>query len=45
MSKILSMKELVPSIYEAVVEAPEIAKKARAAIDRMLEISGRAARD
>ena len=30
MSKILSMKELVPTIYEAVVEAPEIARKAKA---------------
>ncbi len=30
MSKILSMKELVPTIYEAVIEAPEIAKKAKA---------------
>jgi ferredoxin--NADP+ reductase len=30
MSKILSMKQLVPTIYEAVVEAPDIAKKAKA---------------
>jgi ferredoxin--NADP+ reductase len=30
MSKILSMKELVPTIYEAVVEAPDIARKAKA---------------
>ncbi len=30
MSKILSMRELVPTIYEAVVEAPDIAKKAKA---------------
>jgi ferredoxin--NADP+ reductase len=30
MSEILSMKELVPTIYEAVVRAPEIAKKAKA---------------
>ena len=29
MSKILEMKELVPSIYEAVVQADEIAKKAK----------------
>jgi ferredoxin--NADP+ reductase len=30
MSKILSMRELVPTIYEAVIEAPEIARKAKA---------------
>jgi len=30
MSKILEMKEMVPSIYEAVVQAEDIAKKARA---------------
>jgi NAD(P)H-flavin reductase len=30
MSKILSMKELVPTIFEAIVEAPEIARKAKA---------------
>lgn len=30
MSQILSMRELVPSIYEAVVKVPEIAKKAKA---------------
>ena len=30
MNKILEIKEIVPSIYEAVVEAPEMAKKARA---------------
>lgn len=30
MSKIIAMKELVPTIYEAVVEAPEIARKAKA---------------
>ena len=30
MSKILSMRELVPTIFEAVVEAPDIAKKAKA---------------
>jgi len=30
MSQILSMRELVPSIYETVVRAPEIAKKAKA---------------
>ncbi|MFO7618951.1 MAG: sulfide/dihydroorotate dehydrogenase-like FAD/NAD-binding protein [Thermoplasmata archaeon] len=30
MSKILSMKQLVPTVYEAVVEAPDIAKKAKA---------------
>jgi ferredoxin--NADP+ reductase len=30
MSKILSMRELVPTIFEAVVEAPEIARKAKA---------------
>jgi ferredoxin--NADP+ reductase len=29
-SKILSMRELVPTIYEAVIEAPEIARKAKA---------------
>lgn len=30
MSKILSTRELVPTIYEAVIEAPEIASKAKA---------------
>ena len=30
MSQILSMRELAPTIFEAVVEAPEIAKKAKA---------------
>jgi NAD(P)H-flavin reductase len=30
MSKILSMKELVPTIFEAVVEAPDIARKTKA---------------